>query len=86
MFYNVNDFKDNVYHHGKLQKLKTKLKNIYITNLKDQYAYTYDGSKFSTVLKSDILEELVDNHIENIEYSVEEYKEKIKSKNNRSIR
>ena len=59
---------------------RPEFKNIYITNLKDQYAYTYDGSKFSAVLKSDILEELIDNHIENIEYSAEEYKEKLNHK------
>ena len=57
--------------------LRPEFKNIYITNLKDQYAYTYDGNKFIAVLKSDILEELVDNHFENIEYSADEYKEKL---------
>ena len=61
---------------------KPEFKNIYayITNLKDQYAYIFDGSKFIAVLKSDILEELVDNHIENIEYSADEYKEKLQPK------
>ena len=56
---------------------RPELKNIYITNLKNQYAYIFDGNKFIAVLKSDILEELVDNHIENIEYSIEEYKDKL---------
>ena len=59
---------------------RPQLKNIYITNLKDQYAYTFDGSKFIAGLKQDILGELVDNHIENIEMSIEEYKEKLTSK------
>ena len=59
---------------------RPEFKNIYITNLKDQYAYIYDGNKFIAVLKSTILEELVDNHIENIEYSAEEYKEKLNHK------
>jgi len=45
---------------------RPELKNIYITNLKDKYAYIFDGNKFIAVLKSDILEEIVDNHIENI--------------------
>ena len=53
---------------------RPQLKNIYITNLKDQYAYTFDGSKFIAVLKNDVLGELVDNYFENIELSVEEYK------------
>jgi hypothetical protein len=61
-------------------KKRPELKNIYITNLKDQYAYIFDGSKFIAVLKTDVLNELVDNHFENIELSVEEYKDKLNSK------
>ena len=60
--------------------MRPECKNIYITNLKDQYAYIYNGIKFIAVLKSDILEELVDNHFENIEYSADEYKEKLQPK------
>ena len=59
---------------------RPEYKNIYITNLKDDYAYTYDGNKFSVGLKSNVLAELVDNHIENIEYSAEEYKQKLQPK------
>ena len=59
---------------------RPELKNIYITNLKDPYAYSYDGNKFVASLKSDMLSELVDNHIENIEYSLEEYKDKLQPK------
>jgi hypothetical protein len=59
---------------------RPEFKNIYITNLKDQYAYIYDGNKFIAVLKTDILEELVDNHFENIELSIDEYKEKLQPK------
>lgn len=51
---------------------RPEFKNIYITNLKDQYAYIFDGTKFIAGLKSDILGELVDNHVENIEYSTDE--------------
>ena len=40
---------------------RKEFKNIYITNLKDQYAYVFDGNKFTVGLKSDILGELVDN-------------------------
>ena len=60
--------------------MRPECKNIYITNLKDQYAYIYNGTKFIAVLKSDMLEELVDNHFENIEYSADEYKEKLQPK------
>ena len=59
---------------------RPEFKNIYITNLKDKYAYIYNGSKFIAVLKSDILEELVDIHFENIEYSADEYKHKLQPK------
>ena len=60
--------------------MRPEFKNIYITNLKDQYAYIYNGNKFIAVLKSDVLGELVDNHFENIEYSADEYKEKLNPK------
>ena len=59
---------------------RPELKNIYITNLKDQYAYSYNGIKFTASLKTELLGELVDNHIENIEYSLEEYKNKLQPK------
>ena len=59
---------------------RPELKNIYITNLKDKYAYIFDGNKFTAGLKSDILGELVDNHFENIELSVDEYKDKLPHK------
>ena len=59
---------------------RPEFKNIYITNLKDQYAYIFDGTKFIAGLKSDILGELVDNHVENIEYSTDEYRNKLPPK------
>ena len=59
---------------------RPELRNIYITNLKDKYAYIFDGEKFIVGLKSDILGELVDNHFENIEMSVDEYKDKLQPK------
>ena len=59
---------------------RPEFKNIYITNLKDQYAYVFDGNKFTVGLKSDILGELVDNHFENIEISIDEYKDKLQPK------
>ncbi len=34
-------------------KDRPEFKNIYITNLKDEYAYTYDGSKFNVILNSE---------------------------------
>jgi hypothetical protein len=54
---------------------RPQFKNIYITNLKDKYAYVFNGNKFTVGLKSDILGELVDNHVDNIEMSMDEYKD-----------
>ena len=59
---------------------RPEFKNIYITNLKDKYAYIFDGNKFTAGLKTDILDELVDNHVENIEISMDEYKNKLQPK------
>ena len=59
---------------------RPEFKNVYITNLKDQYAYVFDGNKFTAGLKSDIIGEMVDNHFENIEMSVDEYKDKLQPK------
>ena len=54
---------------------RPQYKNIYITNLKDKYAYVFNGNKFTVGLKSDILGELVDNHVDNIDMSLDEYKD-----------
>ena len=51
--------------------------NIYITNLKDMYAFIFDGSKFITVNKDDVLKELINNHFDNIECLLEEYRDKL---------
>jgi hypothetical protein len=59
---------------------RPQFKNIYITNLKDKYAYVFNGNKFIVGLKSDILGELVDNHVDNIEMSMDEYKNILPSK------
>lgn len=51
--------------------------NILITNLRDNIAYIFDGEKFKTTKKSVAINELVNNHMENIEISFEEYKKKL---------
>jgi DNA-directed RNA polymerase subunit RPC12/RpoP len=38
--------------------------NIFITNLKDDLAYIYDGTKFTTVTKNDVIMELIENYAE----------------------
>ena len=51
--------------------------NIYITNMKDTLAYIFDGTQFISVRKNDILDELIDNHRDQIENSFEEFKSKL---------
>ena len=36
------------------------------------YAFIFDGSKFITVNKDDVLKELINNHFDNIEYLLKE--------------
>jgi hypothetical protein len=49
-------------------------KNIIIKNLKDPYAYVWDGTQFIVKLKEDVLEDLINNHVEFIEASLNNYK------------
>jgi hypothetical protein len=63
-----------------LNKGKPEYKNIFITNLKDDYAYVYDGDKFIAAYKTEVLNDIIENHSYNIETSMEEYKDKIAPK------
>jgi hypothetical protein len=63
-----------------LNKGKPEYKNIFITNLKDDYAYVYDGEKFIAAYKTEVLNDIIENHSYNIETSMEEYKDKIAPK------
>lgn len=58
-------------------KARPEYQNVYITNLRNEYAYIYDGTKFISVYKTEVLNEIIDNHLDNIELSLEEYKTKI---------
>jgi len=53
-----------------------QFKNILITNLKDNYAYTYDDSKgyFITVDKNDLLDNVINNRVMDIEAIYDELK------------
>ena len=51
--------------------------NIYITNMKDNLAYIFDGKTFISVRKNDIIDELIELHKEEIETTFEEYKDKM---------
>ena len=56
---------------------RPEYKNIYITNLRNEFAYTFDGEKFINVYKEEAISELVNNHCDFIEETVETYKNKI---------
>jgi len=54
--------------------------NIYITNMKDDIAYVFNGKKFISVRKNDMLTQLIDMHIDEINISFEKNKGKIREK------
>ena len=43
--------------------------NVFITNLKDNYAYAFNGTQFNAINKTELLNELIDNHITAIYFS-----------------
>ena len=53
--------------------------NILITNLKDNNAYIFNGIKFCAASKNEIIEELITNHMDEIEISAKEYENKLSS-------
>jgi hypothetical protein len=48
--------------------------NIYITNLKDDLAYIYNGSMFSTTTKNDAITDLINNYTDQFEISFDDNK------------
>jgi hypothetical protein len=46
--------------------------------MKDNIAYTFNGDKFIGVNKDELIDELIDNHKDQIEVSYEEYKDKMR--------
>ena len=46
--------------------------NIFITNMKDTIAYIFDGSKFILTSKDIVINDLYNNHLENIEQFLDE--------------
>jgi len=65
-----------------------QFKNILITNLKDEYAYRYDGAKgfFVTVKKYDIITDMLDYRIYNLSEIYEEIENGIDAKTKIVIR
>ena len=56
---------------------RPEYRNIYITNLRDNIAYVYNGNKFEAVQKHSIINQLIDQHMNNIEVSLEDYKDRL---------
>lgn len=56
---------------------KPEYGNIFITNMRDDLAYIFDGKHFISVSKNEMLNELVGIHIDEINISFEKLKDKI---------
>jgi len=59
--------------------------NIFITNLKNNIAYIFDGNKFVAMSKDEVLNDLIVTHMNEIEVSAETYKNKINAHNRNSL-
>ncbi len=59
---------------------RPEYRNIYITNLRDNIAYVYNGNKFEAVQKHSVINQLIDQHMNNIEVSYDDYKNKLPEK------
>ena len=54
--------------------------NIFITNMKDDLAYVFNGKEFISVRKNEMINELIDIHTKEINLSLEKNKNKINEK------
>ena len=52
--------------------------NIFITNMKDDIAYVFDGNNFISVRKNEMINDLIDLHMNEINLSLEKNKNKLK--------
>ena len=52
---------------------KPEYNNVFITNLKDQYGHAFDGKQFSAINKAELLNEIIDTHINEIYFSKDKY-------------
>ncbi len=63
-----------------LNKDHPEYKNIIIKNIKNKYAYVWEEDKFVVKHKDDVLEDLISNHVNFIETSLETYKDFLSTK------
>lgn len=54
--------------------------NVFITNMKDDIAYVFNGKQFISVRKNEMLNQLIDMHIDEINMSFEKNKGKLNEK------
>jgi len=54
--------------------------NVFITNMKDDIAYVFNGKQFISVRKNDMLNQLIDMHVDEINISFEKNKGKLNEK------
>jgi hypothetical protein len=54
--------------------------NIFITNMKDDLAYVFNGTQFISIRKNEMLNELIDTHVKEINLSLEKNKNKLNEK------
>jgi hypothetical protein len=54
--------------------------NIFITNMKDDLGYVFNGKQFISVRKNVMLNELIDTHVKEINLSLEKNKNKLNEK------
>ncbi len=77
-----NDDRSGSSNHKALASAKDapEYRNIYITNLRDNIAYVYNGNKFEAVQKHSVINQLIDQHMNNIDVSYDDYKNKLSEK------
>ena len=52
--------------------------NIFITNMKDDLAYVFDGKEFVSTRKNEMINELIDVHLREINISLEKHRDELK--------
>jgi hypothetical protein len=54
--------------------------NVFITNMRDDIGYIFNGKEFISVKKNEMINELIDSHIKEINLSLEKHKNKLNEK------
>jgi hypothetical protein len=54
--------------------------NVFITNMRDDIGYIFNGKEFISIKKNEMLNELIDTHVKEINLSLEKHKNKLNEK------